>query len=433
MLSRQTGASIGLSPGLPLVMVPHVRGPRSAKATLDRLLKHTNLHAVAVGPNTYRIELRPRAKSIARAKHSAPMSVAAGEVVVTATKRDTRIGAAATAVAVVDRAALQRLGDAPDTGTLAAIVNGLTVTNLGPGRNRLFIRGIADSPFDGFGQSSVSVQIDEARLTYDAPDPDLRLIDIAQVEILKGPQGPLYGTGALGGVLRIVPEKPELAIGDGIGPAGRLRDFRRGRGGGERDAVLNLPLVRDRLGLRLVGYRLDQGGWIDTAGGAANINRGRTSGARLGLRARPGGDWVIDAQAITQASSIADSQYVEARRTLTRAARLAEPQDTDLTLLSLTANGSLGNAQGDRAHQRDLAGTRGTIRCFVQGGRARSHGTCRLSRPPPIPRDEQRVPARRHDGIIHLAGRRVAVDGNDRRDRDAGRRRERSAGARLAL
>ncbi|WP_447412480.1 hypothetical protein, partial [Clostridium perfringens] len=68
-------------------------------------------------------------------------------------------------------------------------LEGLSLTNLGPGRNRQFIRGVADSPFNGPSQSTVAVVLDEARITFDAPDPDLRLVDMERIELLKGPQG----------------------------------------------------------------------------------------------------------------------------------------------------------------------------------------------------------------------------------------------------
>ncbi len=57
----------------------------------------------------------------------------------------------------------------------------------------------------------MSIQFDESRLNYSAPDPDLRLVDVERVEILKGPQGPLYGTGALGGAVHILPRHPDTA------------------------------------------------------------------------------------------------------------------------------------------------------------------------------------------------------------------------------
>ncbi|MGE5600617.1 MAG: TonB-dependent receptor plug domain-containing protein, partial [Pseudomonadota bacterium] len=86
----------------------------------------------------------------------------------------------------------------------------LTTSSLGPGLNRLFLRGIGDGPLNGFNQGSVAVLLDEARINYDAPDPDWALIDIDRVEVLEGPQGPLYGTGALGGIVKLSTTAPDL-------------------------------------------------------------------------------------------------------------------------------------------------------------------------------------------------------------------------------
>src|SRR3546814_5101990 len=85
-------------------------------------------------------------------------------------------------------------------------------THLGPGRNKLFIRGIADSSFTGPTQSTVGQYFGDIRLSYNAPDPDLRLYDIDNVEILEGPQGTLYGAGSLGGIIPVRSESPTSAL-----------------------------------------------------------------------------------------------------------------------------------------------------------------------------------------------------------------------------
>ena len=350
LLARQAGVSIGWSAPLPALPTPALRGRLEAAVALDRLLRRTPYRAVAVAAGVWRIEIAPRPVRSSPSRPAVtrvsvgglgPSAEPAADIVVTATKRDQRTATIAAALAVADRDLLAAIGDTPDTGTLARQITGLSATNLGPGRDRLFIRGVADSPFDGFSQSSVSVQLDDARLTYDAPDPDLRLVDMARVEVLKGPQGPLYGTGALGGVFRLVPAKPDLAA-----PAAWLRlggsVARHGGPAGSIDAMVDVPLIADTLGLRAVGYRDGQAGWIDTAGGARNINHGVTSGGRLSLRARPGAGWTIDVQGIAQATAIADSQYTERSHGLNRTGRLPEPQDTDVAVASLGASGPIG-------------------------------------------------------------------------------------------
>ncbi|MEA1086346.1 TonB-dependent receptor [Sphingomonas sp. CD22] len=345
LLGTQASASIGWPPDVSMVAAPAVRGRIRIADALARLLRGTPFRAVALGRNLWRVERAPpqaRPHAVVRAA-TGPRTPASTQtdIVVTATKRAETIATVAGGLRVLGRADLATLGDAPDTNAVAGQITGLTATNLGPGRDRLFIRGIADSPFDGFGQSSVSVQLDEARLTYDAPDPDLRLIDMAQVEVLKGPQGPLYGTGALGGVYRMVPAKPDLDR-----PHGWLRTAmsatQDGGLAGTIDAMVDIPLVADTIGLRAVGYRIGQAGWIDTTGGKRDVNHGATSGGRIAVRARPASGWTIDVQGVTQSSAIADSQYVETRGAIARTARLPEPQDTDVTIASLTVSGPVG-------------------------------------------------------------------------------------------
>ncbi|WP_242141132.1 TonB-dependent receptor [Sphingomonas sp. TREG-RG-20F-R18-01] len=346
-LARQSGTSIGADIPLGTTLTRGVHGRMSVAAALADMLRDTGLRAVRVGPDLWRIE-RAQRQAIRPARPNSPPSsrehAEQSDIVVTATKRRETLASAATPLTIASPERLAGVGDTPGTRDLAGSINGLSVTNLGPGRNRLFIRGIADSPFDGFGQSSVSVQVDESRVTYDAPDPDLRLIDMAQVEVLKGPQGPLYGTGALGGVYRLVPAKPDLTRASGSLRSGGSTT-QSGSGAGDFDGVINLPLIPGRLAIRLVGYRIGQGGWINSTDGTRDLNHGQTSGGRIAVRARPFGDWIVDLQGITQGSSVADSQYVEAPHTLTRTPRLREPQDTGISLVSATANGSIAGAR----------------------------------------------------------------------------------------
>ncbi|KAK0340493.1 hypothetical protein LTR94_030282, partial [Friedmanniomyces endolithicus] len=130
-------------------------------------------------------------------------------VVVTATKRDMALSGAPYALSALDGAAFDAAARR-NTAALTTRLAGLTVTNLGPGRNKLFVRGLADSALTGQTQAMVGLYLDDTRLTYDAPDPDLRLVDLERVELLRGPQGTLYGAGSIGGVLKLVSREPEL-------------------------------------------------------------------------------------------------------------------------------------------------------------------------------------------------------------------------------
>ncbi|HWW63271.1 MAG TPA: TonB-dependent receptor [Sphingomonadaceae bacterium] len=323
----------------------------SIAEALRRLLSQSGWTAVRVGATAYRIERAPRsshpspapsvAKPPARPVVSTPLPPQA-TIIVTGQKRPQLLQDVAMSVSVVPLAGNAAGKLSAGSQDLALSVEGLAVTNLGPGRNRQFIRGVADSPFNGPSQSTVAVQLDEARVTFDAPDPDLRLVDMDRVEILKGPQGPLYGSGALGGIYHMVTRKPDPAQ-----AAGSMRligeVIEHGSAGGGGEAVLNLPLIADTLAVRGVGYVIRSGGYIDNLGRNQDANTTETTGARLALRWQPDANWTVDLSGTLQDMNAHDSQYVTASDdTVRRDARMAEPTDNDFKSAAATVQGLIG-------------------------------------------------------------------------------------------
>lgn len=347
--SQITGASVGWSGTVPSFRTARVRGRMSAEAALLRLLARSGFTVVRVAPTAFRIEPKPHPIITALPRPvrevTVPRTVATLpplDIVVTGQKRAQPLRDVPMSVAVVALVGAQDGQLSTATRDLALSVEGLALTNLGSGRNRPFIRGVADSPFNGISQTTVAVQLDEARITFDAPDPDLRLVDFERVEILKGPQGPLYGAGALGGIYHLVTRRPDLAE-----TSGSLRvaseTVEHGGLGAGLEAVLNLPLVTDRLGLRGVGYVTREGGWIDNLSGRQNANASRVDGGRLATRWQPDQDWSVDVLGTIQNTNVADSQYVTASdETVIRNARMAEPTDNDFKSAAVTIRGRLG-------------------------------------------------------------------------------------------
>jgi iron complex outermembrane recepter protein len=344
--SRITGLSIGLSGTMPRVMAPPVSGMMSAQAALRRLLRGAGLRAVRVSATVYRIELVPAVRQqpvedILRPLPE-PVTLSIADIVVTAQKRPQFLVDVPLSISVLSPDDVPRGVASPESRNIVSSTEGLSMTNLGPGRNRQFIRGVADSPFSGLSQSTVAVQVDEARVTYDAPDPDLRLFDIDRVEILKGPQGPLYGSGALGGIYHIVTHRPDLDTASGYA---RLSSeaVQHGSVGGGADAMVNIPLDEGRLGLRAVGYRSYSPGWIDNLNRKDDTNSTRTLGARIAIRWHPSDDWTIDVGGTLQNLDAQDSQYVlSSDDTLDRDNAIAEPNDNDFRLVNATVQGRVG-------------------------------------------------------------------------------------------
>lgn len=349
-LGTQADVSIGMTDRLlGSLRVQRVRGRMTVDRALARLLHGLPARAQRIDATSWRIvgaplPVRPAVARLPAddARPSPPLSPPAADIVVTASKRNTILNAYSGTAYVLNGRDLAAAG-ANGTDAVIARLPTLTATALGPGRNKLFIRGIADSSFNGPSQATIGEYLGDVRLNYSAPDPNLTLVDIASVEVLEGPQGTLYGAATLGGVLRIVPNAPQL---DGFAASvvGGLAATAHGRGGGDVLGVVNVPLLTGVMGLRAVGYRSVEGGYVDDPGRAlTDINRTVTRGGRATLRIRPGGSWTIDVGGAYQAINSDDGQYAD--RDVGRLARrsvIAQPFDNDYALASVAATTDIG-------------------------------------------------------------------------------------------
>jgi outer membrane receptor protein involved in Fe transport len=317
--------------------VAALKGRYAPTDALKRLLAPTGARAVAVGPDSWRVcaavTIAARAARPPRPVFAPPpASTEAEPIIVTASKRDLRLRDFPGTVAILDGADLS-FGGLSGTDAILSRLASVSSTYLGAGRNKLFIRGIADSSFTGPTQATVGQYFGDLRLTYNAPDPDLRLYDIASVEVLEGPQGTLYGAGSLGGIIRAVPNTPVLDAVSGSLAMG-VSATEHGAPGGDASAMLNLPLAEDKIGLRLVGYGESDGGYIDNPlRNRSNINRTNIAGGRATLRIVPADGWSIDIGGIVQRNHGDDSQYADAGGPpLTRSSPVAEGFDADYKL-----------------------------------------------------------------------------------------------------
>lgn len=294
------------------------------------------------------VVIRPARRASARAADPPPPVAAPptvlGEIVVTAEKRETLLSSAASGLTAVSGAELARQ-DVQDVHDLSLLSAGVTVTNLGPGRNKVLLRGLSDGPLTGHTQSTVGIYLGELRLTYNAPDPGLPFLDIARLEVLRGPQGSLYGAGSIGGVLHIVPNAPDPA-----GRSGRLDAAlsvtAHGAPSQSVSGVFNQPLGDDAAA-RAVVWSDRAGGYIDDAQrGRADVDRTRRMGARVSGLWRPTDRLSLDAVVIGQTIDTRDAHYAQgADGTLTRRAAAAEPHDNDYLAVAATARLDLDGAR----------------------------------------------------------------------------------------
>jgi len=323
-----------------------VAGDYSVKDGLTRLLAGTGCSFRMVDVSTIRVMRLPTALSptVAPAPQrkpvpplaplapaEAPYNTALGEVVVTATRRSALPDSLPLAMSTVSASDLQG-SKAGGIGDLTGQSTGLTVTNLGPGRDKFIIRGQSDGPLTGHTQAAVGLYLDDIRIGYNNPDPDLSLVDVDRVEILRGPQGSLYGAGSIAGLLRIVTRPPDLERASAV-IAVTGAGTKGGAGSESVDAVANLPLQDGRLGVRAVFWRDHDGGYFDDVLlHLKDTNYTDRTGGRLAIRYRLSDDWTLNAGVIRQGLYSGDSQYaIGGANGLQRAVQLREPSDNEFT------------------------------------------------------------------------------------------------------
>lgn len=356
-LAAQTGTDIGLrDQRLANLRVRGVSGVMSAEQALALMLRDVPAQAVRIGASMWlvvpmRVTARSGRADPTRPQPAAPRSppqpvVEAGEaqdIVVTATKRQIRFDSLPGLATVVGGEDFTATPDGANGTALASRAASVTSTHFGGGRNKLFIRGIADSAFSGPTQTTVGQYLGEARTSYSAPDPDLRLHDLKAIEILEGPQGTIYGAGSLGGIVKAVPAPPEF---DRLGGrAIATATFTTGGApGGEGVLIGNVPLIRDTAALRANVYRAREGGYIDDiTRNRFNLNQSDVAGGRAIVAMKLGTSWTGEVMGAVQSIDTRDAQYADRRMPrLGRRNPFDQPFAQRFVLGNVTLKGPIG-------------------------------------------------------------------------------------------
>lgn len=214
---------------------------------------------------------------------AAENSAAIEEVMVTARKRSETMLDIPISINVVSENAIQNLGAQNYTDLLGSVPS-LTAYQNGPGRTRISIRGIANgggNDNDTQNQETVGIYLDEIPISMGAMNPEFSLFDLERVEVLRGPQGTLYGAGSMTGTIRLVSKKPDM---DGVSGMveGDLATVHKGSLDYSVKGVVNLPVIEDVLAVRASGYFVEKGGYIDNvATGQKDVNNGGSKGGRI--------------------------------------------------------------------------------------------------------------------------------------------------------
>ncbi len=298
---------LGVSPGL--------IGGFTVSDGLTRLLAGAGCRFRRVAPGTIRI--LPQTKSPAYPAPNRPPAAdtpraepaIVQEVVVTATKRAAEIDQLPYSVSALGQDALHIAG-ATDIADIATQLTSLATTNLGPGRDKILLRGLSDGVFTGRTQALVGLYLDNVPITYNAPDPDLHLGDLDAVEVLRGPQGTLYGGGSMSGIYRVVTHKPDLGeLSASVRAGGELTTG--GATSNQEEGVVNIPLIADRVAARAIVYQDVTGGYIsDLNLHQSNVDSSVRTGGRASLLAELNPTWTLNGNFALQSIKSDDTQYI---------------------------------------------------------------------------------------------------------------------------
>jgi iron complex outermembrane recepter protein len=226
----------------------------------------------------------------AEADSGSPESVRLEEIVVTAQKRVERLIDTPQSMSVLSAETLAK-GGALQFRDYADTIPGLGFTTAGAGRTQVSLRGVTTgldvSPTVGiyvddvpFGSSSAFAQGSNLAL-------DVGLFDLDRIEVLRGPQGTLYGASTVGGLIKYVTRRPDVASLGGDAQAG-VSSTERGGINYNIAAAVNLPIMPNKIALRATGFESRDGGYThNVALGRDEVNRSDIYGGRLDLLLTP--------------------------------------------------------------------------------------------------------------------------------------------------
>ena len=162
---------------------------------------------------------------------------------------------------------------------IASTVPGLSTLEYAPGQSRTQLRGISSAT----GAPTIGLYLDELPINVDTVQlgADVRFIDLERIEVLRGPQGTLYGEGSMGGTIKYVTRSPDLTT-PTLGFDTAFGSVADGSELYRANLIVNMPVVADKFGVRFAGGYEQSPGWIDyPLIGAKDVNEGRSKTARL--------------------------------------------------------------------------------------------------------------------------------------------------------
>ncbi len=209
----------------------------------------------------------------------------AADVTVTAMKREDTVSNTPVSIAAPTEDVLRERGVDNIEG-VAANVAGFSVQNLGPGQSQVAMRGVSSGQIarDQPGvKEQVGAYLDESVISLSLFTPDIDLFDMSRVEVLRGPQGTLFGSGSLSGTVRYISNQPQLGLTRVFGEVGGT-SVSSGNFGGSAKVGFNVP-VGSTAALRVAGYYNRFSGYMDAVQPNLSVKKDVNTGDRSGVRA----------------------------------------------------------------------------------------------------------------------------------------------------
>ncbi len=294
VLLRDTGLSGGLrESGIIEISLAKTKDPNREDKMKQDNLKRSLLASVAV----FLFGAGGAQGQATTSDDGSSRAVSFEEVIVTA-NRQSAVSAqdVAMAVSAINPADMNAkgLGGLQD---FSRTIPSLNVTEQSPGVNRIDIRGLTT------GMSAASniqdrplaaVYLDDIPMSLQGYSPDIRVFDLERIEVIRGPQGTLYGAGSMAGTIRYITAKPTT---DGVSGSveGLLSTTKHGGENYSLRGIANLPLS-DTLAIRVSGYQGKNEGYIDNIEmNRPNANSDESTQARVALRWMPSDIITLDA------------------------------------------------------------------------------------------------------------------------------------------
>ena len=226
------------------------------------------------------------------------------EIIVTAQKRATNLQDVPFSIAALSAESIRESG-ATNIVEMARNVPGLYIADLGPGQSQVAIRGISAGQVvrDQPGvKESVGIYLDESPISVALFTPDLDLYDLDRIEVLRGPQGTLFGAGSSSGTVRYITAQPDIGeFGGSVDLS--METLTDGETGGSLRGNLNVP-IGESAAMRVVGYRSEFAGFIDSLypdrATREDVNGGSRTGGRIAFRFEPSENFSITPRIVYQ-------------------------------------------------------------------------------------------------------------------------------------